>query len=210
VAREQHRADPIVRARASRLRFRGVARERDATKPTQSRAWHIDCNSTRERRAAASLGETSLPSLSLQRFTMRLFFGPIALLALTSGCIIDHTDGTAGYSGETYYSSNNCATGGTTSTGGTSTGGNDDAGGGTGDAGDAGVVTPPPPPPTCAELQAEAACKLRSDCQPIYAGTDCSCGPNCTCFDGVEGCTCEHFAYFTCVASDAALPPTTR
>jgi hypothetical protein len=141
---------------------------------------------------------------------MRLFIGPIALLALTSGCIIDHTDGSAGYGGETYYYSSNCSTGGTTSTGATSTGGTSDGSGGNGEAGDTATVTPPPPPPTCAELADEAACKIRTDCQPIFAGTDCSCGPNCTCFDGAEGCTCEHFAYFTCVASDVRAPPSTH
>ena len=145
---------------------------------------------------------------------MRFFIGPIAMLALTSGCIIDHTDGSAGYGGDTYYYSSNCSSGGSTSGGGSTsatTGGANGANGGSAEAGDAGVPTPPPPPPpTCAELPDEVTCELRADCQPIYAGTDCSCGPNCTCFDGAEGCTCEHFAYFTCVALDPPVAPSTR
>jgi hypothetical protein len=147
---------------------------------------------------------------------MRLFIGPIALLALTSGCIIDHTDGSAGYGGDTYYYSNDCSSGGSANSGGTTSagGGVNANGGGAGgagaEAGAAGAPAPPPPPPTCAELPDEVTCELRADCQPIYAGTDCSCGPNCTCFDGAEGCTCEHFGYVTCIALDPPAAPSTR
>ncbi|HTQ04876.1 MAG TPA: hypothetical protein VMI54_13515 [Polyangiaceae bacterium] len=138
---------------------------------------------------------------------MRLFIGPIALVALTSGCIIDHTDGSGGYGGDTYYYSSTCSAGGTTSGGGTSGASNSNLGG---EADGAGTPMPAPPPPACAELADQDACKLRADCQPIYAGTDCSCGPNCTCTDGDAGCTCEHFAYFACTALDPAEPPATR
>jgi hypothetical protein len=59
---------------------------------------------------------------------------------------------------------------------------------------------PPPPPPTCAEIALEADCSARADCVPIYAGVNCSCGPNCEC-KGVEpNCVCERFDYFACAA----------
>ena len=51
---------------------------------------------------------------------------------------------------------------------------------------------------TCAELRTEADCDNRNDCVSIYAGTNCSCGPECTCIGGEPGCVCESFAFFTC------------
>lgn len=51
---------------------------------------------------------------------------------------------------------------------------------------------------TCAELRTEADCDNRNDCVSIYAGTNCSCGPECTCIGGEAGCVCESFAFFTC------------
>ena len=51
---------------------------------------------------------------------------------------------------------------------------------------------------TCAELRTEADCDNRNDCVSIYAGTDCSCGPECTCIGGEAGCVCESFEFFSC------------
>ena len=51
---------------------------------------------------------------------------------------------------------------------------------------------------TCPELRTEANCDNRNDCVSIYAGTNCSCGPECTCIGGEPGCVCENFAFFTC------------
>ena len=51
---------------------------------------------------------------------------------------------------------------------------------------------------TCAELSSEADCDNRNDCVSIYAGTDCSCGPECTCIGGEPGCVCQSFAFFSC------------
>jgi hypothetical protein len=51
---------------------------------------------------------------------------------------------------------------------------------------------------TCAELKTEAACTHRSDCTPIYAGTNCSCGQDCKCRGGEPGCVCETFGFFGC------------
>jgi hypothetical protein len=51
---------------------------------------------------------------------------------------------------------------------------------------------------TCGELTTEAACTHRSDCTPIYAGINCSCGPDCECRGGEPGCVCESFGFFGC------------
>lgn len=124
---------------------------------------------------------------------MKAWLGVIAGGLFASGCIIDHADGPPDDADASFTWSSTCSTGGSSSRSGSSGGSADSA---------AGSESTPPPPPACAELPDEHACELRGDCQAIYAGTDCSCGPNCTCFDGTEGCTCEHFAYFACVALD--------
>jgi hypothetical protein len=51
---------------------------------------------------------------------------------------------------------------------------------------------------TCGELESEAACSERTDCVPIYGGTNCSCGADCECQGGEPGCICESFQYFVC------------
>jgi hypothetical protein len=51
---------------------------------------------------------------------------------------------------------------------------------------------------TCPELSTEADCDHRNDCKSIYAGTNCSCGPECTCIGGEPGCVCQSFSFFTC------------
>lgn len=51
---------------------------------------------------------------------------------------------------------------------------------------------------TCGELETEAACTHRSDCTPIYGGTNCSCGQDCECKGGDPGCVCESFEFFVC------------
>jgi hypothetical protein len=50
-------------------------------------------------------------------------------------------------------------------------------------------VTPPPPPPACATL-GETACIGRSDCAPLYQGSDCSCTP--------MGCHCNQETFERC------------
>jgi hypothetical protein len=51
---------------------------------------------------------------------------------------------------------------------------------------------------TCPELSTETDCDNRNDCKSIYAGINCSCGPECTCIGGEPGCVCESFSFFTC------------
>jgi len=53
---------------------------------------------------------------------------------------------------------------------------------------------------TCGELETELACTHRSDCTPIYGGTNCSCGQDCECQGGEPGCICESFEFFVCRA----------
>jgi len=55
---------------------------------------------------------------------------------------------------------------------------------------------------TCGELETEAACTHRSDCTPIYGGTNCSCGADCECQGGEPGCVCEAFEFFVCRAAE--------
>jgi hypothetical protein len=55
---------------------------------------------------------------------------------------------------------------------------------------------------TCGELTSEAACTHRSDCTPVYAGTNCSCGKDCECHGGEPGCVCEAFQFFVCQAAE--------
>ncbi len=55
---------------------------------------------------------------------------------------------------------------------------------------------------TCGELDTEAACTHRSDCTPIYGGTNCSCGKDCECHGGEPGCVCETFQFFVCQAAE--------
>ena len=52
--------------------------------------------------------------------------------------------------------------------------------------------------PSCAELGSESTCVARSDCEAIYAGIDCSCGPDCTCTAGEPNCVCASFEFFKC------------
>jgi hypothetical protein len=54
---------------------------------------------------------------------------------------------------------------------------------------------------TCGELETEAACTHRSDCTPIYGGTNCSCGQDCECKGGEPGCVCQSFQFFVCEAT---------
>lgn len=55
---------------------------------------------------------------------------------------------------------------------------------------------------TCGELDTEVACTHRSDCTPIYGGTNCSCGQDCECQGGEPGCICESFEFFVCRAAE--------
>jgi hypothetical protein len=54
---------------------------------------------------------------------------------------------------------------------------------------------------TCGELASEESCDNRNDCTTVYAGINCSCGPECACIGGEPGCVCESFAYFACEAA---------
>jgi hypothetical protein len=51
---------------------------------------------------------------------------------------------------------------------------------------------------TCPELTTEASCSVRKDCTTVYAGTNCTCGPDCECTGGEPGCICERFEFFRC------------
>lgn len=46
------------------------------------------------------------------------------------------------------------------------------------------------PDVTCDELTTESACTARTDCLPVYEGTNCTCSPN--------GCTCQTLAFDRC------------
>ncbi len=61
-------------------------------------------------------------------------------------------------------------------------------------AADAGAIA-------CEDLDEESSCSARSDCEPVYAGVDCSCGPDCTCIGGTPGCICESFEFHACEAA---------
>lgn len=128
-------------------------------------------------------------------------------------------------------SSGKASTGGATA-GSSAVAGNSTTGGSTPEAGDAGASGAPPvvvPPDacekerdckpgfncdvetheclpaaeeTCGELETEAACTHRSDCTPIYGGTNCSCGQDCECQGGEPGCICESFEFFVCRAAE--------
>ena len=50
--------------------------------------------------------------------------------------------------------------------------------------------------PACETLTTEAACTSRSDCSPVYSGTDCTCTPS--------GCTCNTLSFERC---ESALMP---
>jgi hypothetical protein len=67
---------------------------------------------------------------------------------------------------------------------------------------DAGVCAPADAE-TCGELSSEQACTERTDCTPIYGGTNCSCGADCECMGGEPGCICESFQFFV---GTAAVP----
>ncbi len=54
---------------------------------------------------------------------------------------------------------------------------------------------------TCGELSDEAACVARTDCEPVFAGVNCSCGPDCSCIGGAPGCVCDSFEFFRCEAT---------
>ncbi len=120
------------------------------------------------------------------------------------------------------------AAGTANSTGGT--GGTDSPGAGAAASGEAGAPTLPVVPPkacakerdcepgyncaadtheclpaadeTCGELDTELACTHRSDCTPVYGGTNCSCGKDCECHGGEPGCVCESFQFFVCQAAE--------
>jgi hypothetical protein len=59
---------------------------------------------------------------------------------------------------------------------------------------------------TCGELATEAACGVRIDCKVVYAGVNCSCGPDCHCVGGEAGCICESFQFFRCEPVDPPPP----
>ena len=52
--------------------------------------------------------------------------------------------------------------------------------------------------PDCGDIGGEAACVSRFDCEPVYAGVDCGCGPDCACEPGQTGCVCDSFEFFRC------------
>ena len=65
------------------------------------------------------------------------------------------------------------------------------------------TCVPDPGPAACADVAGAQACIDRPDCEPVYAGVNCSCGPGCECAGGEPGCVCESFEFFKCEASGA-------
>ncbi len=61
-----------------------------------------------------------------------------------------------------------------------------------------------PAPTACSDLSSEDDCLSRLDCEPVYAGINCTCGPDCVCTGTEENCVCESFEYFTCGEAPAA------
>jgi hypothetical protein len=61
----------------------------------------------------------------------------------------------------------------------------------------------PEPAPTCSDWQSESECSAQSGCTPVYAGVDCSCGPDCVCVGGEPGCICAAFEFFACTEDTA-------
>ena len=113
-------------------------------------------------------------------------------------------DGAAGQSGKLPAAggSSGTATGGSGGDGsggsaGSASGGSAGAGSG-GSAGSAVGGSAGASAATCADQQTEAACVVFGDCEPIYAGVDCSCGPDCACMGGEPGCVCASFEFFAC------------
>lgn len=49
---------------------------------------------------------------------------------------------------------------------------------------------PNTPPPACSTLTTAAACSARTDCEPIYDGTQCTCDPS--------GCMCQDETFDHC------------
>ncbi len=49
---------------------------------------------------------------------------------------------------------------------------------------------PPPPPPSCESITDEMTCIGRSDCEPEYVGSNCSCD--------MFGCTCTTWTFTSC------------
>ncbi len=62
------------------------------------------------------------------------------------------------------------------------------------------TCVPAPSPKTCADLGDEASGSARNDCLVVYAGVNCSCGPDCACKGGEPGCVCQSFEFFKCEA----------
>lgn len=52
------------------------------------------------------------------------------------------------------------------------------------------VAECPDPPPACEAIWDENACLARADCEPVYQGIDCVCGP--------DGCVCQDYVFQYC------------
>jgi hypothetical protein len=68
------------------------------------------------------------------------------------------------------------------------------------------TCTPPAPPLECPDIASEAECFDRDDCVTVYAGINCTCGPDCSCTGFEAGCVCESFEYFGCDYADGSAP----
>lgn len=148
---------------------------------------------------------------------MKSFFNALSFVLASTlfagGCIIKHdedhvaddgSEGCGGYGtsrGGSPSAGNSGAGGSSSEAGAGGSSGEGGSGASAGDSGTGGIVEPPPPP-ECVELETELSCSERADCTPVYAGTDCSCGPECTCIGGEPGCVCESFGFLVCIDAE--------
>ena len=141
-----------------------------------------------------------------------LFIVAAAALPI-AGCTINASDHNCGSVGDSCWDDEGCGAGLACGDDDTCETGPSGAGGGGGAQGcmshaecnngffcDDGVCLPGSIP--CADLPDETACAQRNDCEPVYAGVNCSCGANCQCEPGQAGCVCESFEYFACATAN--------
>lgn len=112
-------------------------------------------------------------------------------LAIATACNIESHEGDVNETcGDAGAAGQSVASGGSGGAGGGSAG----SAAGSGSAGAAGGTTLP----TCADIATEAECVAQTGCEPVYAGIDCSCGPDCACVGGEPNCVCVSFEFFEC------------
>ncbi|MEZ4366812.1 MAG: Dickkopf N-terminal cysteine-rich domain-containing protein [Kofleriaceae bacterium] len=53
-------------------------------------------------------------------------------------------------------------------------------------------------PPACEVLNTEGLCLVRSECTPVYTGTNCTNSGGTSCQAGDAGCTCQNYSFDEC------------